>query len=81
MFRWILDRSILEFHFKIDRLIYIIAYMFLSLYEKIENTKELIRSVYRSIDNTEAKTKRTIEQIIIYKILHKKLRSEPEERH
>jgi hypothetical protein len=37
-------RSILEFHFRIDRLIYIIAYTFLSLYEKIENTKELIGS-------------------------------------
>ena len=39
-----MERSILEFHFKIDRLIYIIAYTFLSLYEKIENSKEFIRS-------------------------------------
>jgi hypothetical protein len=40
--------------------------------------KRLLEPVY--IDNTEAKTKRTTGQTIIYKILHRKLRSEQEER-
>ena len=55
-----MDRSILEFHFKVDRPIFIIAYMFLSLCERFKNTKgRLLEDVYRIIDNTEAKTKRT----------------------
>jgi hypothetical protein len=39
-----MDRSILEFHFKIDRLILIITYTFLSLYERFEGNKEVNRS-------------------------------------
>jgi hypothetical protein len=64
-----MERSILEFHFKIDRLIYIIAYTFLSLYEKIENTKELIRSrisnnrQYRGQNKTDNRTNNHLQNI------------------
>ena len=64
-----MDRLILEFHFKIDRLIYIIAYTLLSLYEKIENTKELIRSCisnnrqYRGQNKTDNRTNKHLQNI------------------
>ena len=55
-----MDRSILEFRFIVNRLIYIITYTFIRLYERFEDSEEVIRTrIYRQYRGQNKKDNRT----------------------
>ena len=73
-----MDRSILEFRFKVNRLIYIITYTFINLYERFEDSEEVIRTrIHRQYRGQNKKDNRTNNHL--QNITQK--RSEQEERH